>query len=64
MEVSIIFQIAAVGILISVINQVLTRSGREEQATMVILAGVVVVLFWIIQHISELFDTVQQLFQL
>ena len=64
MEVTVIFQIAAVGILVSVLNQVLIRSGREEQAMMTTLAGLVVVLYWVIQHISDLFNTVQQLFQL
>ena len=64
MDISIVFRIAAVGILVSVLNQVLMRSGREEQATMTTLAGLVVVLFWIIQYIHELFETVQQLFQL
>ena len=64
MEISVIFQIAAVGILVSVLNQVLIRSGREEQATMTTLAGLVVVLYWVIQHISDLFNTVQRLFQL
>lgn len=64
MDINIVFKIAAVGILVSVLNQVLIRSGREEQATMTTLAGLVVVLFWVIQYISQLFDTVQTLFQL
>ncbi len=64
MDINIVFKIAAVGILVSVLNQVLIRSGREEQATMTTLAGLVVVLFWIIQYISQLFETVQTLFQL
>jgi len=64
MDVSIIFKIAAVGILISVLNQVLIRAGREEQAMMTTLAGLVVVLFWVIQYISDLFVTIQDLFQL
>ena len=64
MEITVIFQIAAVGILVSVLNQVLIRSGREEQAMMTTLAGLVVVLYWVIQHISDLFNTVQSLFQL
>lgn len=64
MDVSIIFRIAAVGILVSVLNQVLIRSGREEQAMLTTLAGLVVVLFWVIQYISDLFDTVRTLFQL
>jgi len=64
MEITIVFQIAAVGILVAVLNQVLIRAGREEQAMMTTLAGLVVVLFWIIQYISTLFNTVQTLFQL
>lgn len=64
MDITIVFKIAAVGILVSVLNQVLIRSGREEQATMTTLAGLVVVLFWVVQYISQLFDTVQTLFQL
>ena len=52
MDVNLIFKIAAIGILVSVLNQVLTRSGREEQATMVTLAGLVVVLMMIVQQIS------------
>ena len=55
MDVNLIFKIAAIGILVSVLNQVLTRSGREEQATMVTLAGLVVVLMMIVQQISALF---------
>lgn len=64
MEISIVFRIAAVGILVAVLNQVLIRAGREEQAMMTTLAGLVVVLFWVIQYISQLFDTVQTLFRL
>ena len=64
MEINIVFRIAAVGILVAVLHQVLMRAGREEQAMMTTLAGLVVVLFWVIQYISQLFDTVQTLFQL
>ena len=64
MEINIVFQIAAVGILVAVLNQVLVRAGREEQAMMTTLAGLVVVLFWVIQYISQLFDTVQTLFHI
>lgn len=64
MEINIVFRIAAVGILVAVLHQVLMRAGREEQAMLTTLAGLVVVLFWVIQHISQLFDTVQTLFQL
>jgi stage III sporulation protein AC len=63
-DITIVFKIAAVGILVSVLNQVLLRSGREEQAMLTTLAGLIVVLFWIIQYISDLFKTVQTLFQL
>lgn len=64
MDVDLIFQIAAVGILVSVLNQVLARSGREEQATMVTLAGLVVVLMMVVQQISDLFELVKNLFSL
>ena len=62
MEVDLIFKIAAVGIIITILNQVLVRSGREEQATMTTLAGLVVVLMILAQRISELFDLVKTLF--
>ena len=52
MEINIVFRIAAMGILVAVLNQVLIRAGREEQAMMTTLAGLVVVLFWVIQYIS------------
>ena len=64
MEINIVFRIAAVGILVAVLHQVLMRAGREEQAMLTTLAGLVVVLFWVIQYISPLFETVQTLFQL
>ena len=64
MDVNIVFRIAAVGILVSVLNQVLVRAGREEQAMMTSLAGIVVVLYWVIQYISRLFETVQTIFNL
>ena len=64
MEINIVFRIAPVGILVAVLHQVLMRAGREEQAMLTTLAGLVVVLFWVIQYISQLFDTVQTLFQL
>ena len=57
-----IFKIAAVGIIVSILNQVLSRSGREEQATMTTLAGLVVVLMIVAQKISDLFDLVKNLF--
>lgn len=58
-----IFKIAAIGIIVSILNQVLARSGREEQATMTTLAGLVVVLMVVSQKIAELFDLVKALFQ-
>ena len=64
MDIDLIFRIAAIGILISVLNQVLTRSGREEQATMTTLAGLVVVLMMVVQEISDLFNLVKDLFGL
>ena len=63
MEIDLIFKIAAVGIIVSILNQVLVRSGREEQATMTSLAGLVVVLMIVVQHIAELFDLVKTLFR-
>ena len=62
MDVELIFKIAAVGIIVTILNQVLVRSGREEQATMTTLAGLVVVLFIVVQKISQLFELVKQLF--
>ena len=64
MEIDIIFKIAAVGILVSVLNMVLKNAGRDEQAMLTTLAGLIVVLYWVIGYISELFKTVQTLFQL
>ena len=63
MEVDLIFKIAAIGILVAVLNQLLIRSGREEQATMTSLAGLVVVLMIVVQRIAELFDLVKTLFR-
>jgi len=64
MDITVVFQIAAVGILVAVLNQVLKGAGRDDQATMTTLAGLIVVLFWIISYVSNLFGTVQELFQL
>ena len=63
MEIDLIFKIAAIGIIVSILNQVLSRSGRDEQATMTTLAGLVVVLMMLAQKIAELFNLVTQLFQ-
>lgn len=64
MDVDIIFKIAGIGIAIAVINQILSKAGREDYALMTTLAGIVIVLFFIIRMISEFFDTVKTLFQL
>ena len=64
MDVDLIFRIAAIGIIVAVLNQVLVRSGRDEQAMMTTLAGLVVVLMMVVQQISTLFDTVKTLFGL
>lgn len=63
-NVELIFQIAAIGILVSVLNQLLIRSGREEQALMTTLAGLIVVLLMVINQISMLFDTIKSVFNL
>ncbi|MBQ6706717.1 MAG: stage III sporulation protein AC [Clostridia bacterium] len=64
MEVDLIFKIAAIGIIVAVLNQVLIRSGREEQAMLTTLAGLIVVLTIIVSEISELFSTVKSVFGL
>jgi len=64
MDIGALFQIAAVGILVAVLNQVLIRAGREEQAMMISLAGIVLVLFWVIQYVNDLFTEVQTIFNL
>ncbi len=62
MNVDLIFQIAGVGIVVSVLNQLLTRAGREEQALLTTIAGLVVVLMIISQEIGQLFDMIKQIF--
>ena len=64
MSVTLIFKIAAVGILVSVLSQVLKHSGREEQAFLTSLAGLLLVLFWILPYVYELFVTMEKLFTL
>jgi len=64
LDVDLIFKIAAIGIIVAVLNQVLIRSGREEQAMMTTLAGIIVVLTLIVTEISDLFRTVKSLFGL
>ena len=64
MEVDLIFKIAAVGILVAVLNLLLSRSGRDEQALMTTIAGLVVVLVILVQRIADLFDLIRRLFEL
>ena len=64
MEIDLVFKIAAVGIIVAVLNQLLIRSGREEQAMMTTLAGLIVVLTMVVSQISQLFQLIKQLFQL
>ena len=64
MDVDLIFKIAAIGIIVAVLNQLLIRSGREEQALLTTLAGLIVVLSMIVGEISDLFDTVKSVFGL
>ena len=64
MDVDMIFRIAGIGILVAVLNQVLSRAGRDEQAMMTTLAGLVVVLMMVVQEIADLFALVKNLFQL
>lgn len=62
MDIDLIFRIAAIGILVAVLNQLLSKSGREEQAMMTTLAGLVVVLLMVVKEIANLFETVKTLF--
>ena len=64
MDVDLIFKIAAIGIIVAVLNQLLVRSGREEQAMLMTLAGLIAVLTMIVTQISELFETVKTVFDL
>lgn len=64
MSINLIFRIAAVGILVSVLGQVLKHAGREEQAFLVSLSGLILVLMWVIPYILELFETIQRLFSI
>ena len=64
MEASLSFNIAAVGILVSVISQILKHSGREEQAFLTSLAGLLLVLYWIVPYISDLFEAMKKMFEL
>jgi stage III sporulation protein AC len=64
MNVDLIFKIAAIGIIVAILNQLLIRSGREEQAMMTTIAGLIVVLMMIIQEIAVLFDSIKSIFGL
>ena len=64
MNVDLIFQIAGIGIIVAVLNQLLVRAGREEQALLTTIAGLIVVLFIIVQQIGDLFNTVKTIFNL
>ncbi|MBR4306191.1 MAG: stage III sporulation protein AC [Ruminiclostridium sp.] len=64
MDIDLIFKIAAIGIVVAILNQLLQRSGREEQAMMTTIAGLVVVLMMIVTEISRLFDTIKNVFNL
>ena len=64
MDVDLIFRIAAIGLIVAILNQLLVRSGREEQAMMTTIAGLIVVLMMIISQIQELFDTIKSVFGL
>jgi len=64
LDVDLIFKIAAIGIIVAVLNQVLIRAGREEQAMMTTLAGLIVVLMMLVYEISDLFETVKRVFGL
>ena len=64
MDIDLIFKIAAIGIIVSILNQVLSRSGREEQAMLTTLAGLIVVLMMVLGQIQQLFDTIKSMFGL
>ena len=64
MEINLIFKIAAVGIIISILNQILKHSGRDDQAFLTGLEGLLLVLYWILPYILELFTTMQKLFDM
>ena len=64
MDSGIIFKIAAVGIIVSILNQILKHSGRDDQAFLTSLAGILIVLYWVIPYIVELFSSMQKLFDI
>lgn len=64
MDITIIFKIAAVGIIVTVLGQVLKQSGRDEQAFLLSLVGLIIVLFWVVPYITKLFETMEALFMI
>ena len=64
MNTDIIFKIAAVGVIVSILNQILKHSGRDDQAFLTSLAGILIVLYWVIPYIVELFSSMQKLFDI
>ena len=64
MPINLLFKIAAVGIIVTILNQVLKHSGRDEQAFFISLGGLLVVLFWIVPYITDLFEMMEKLFQM
>lgn len=62
MEIGLIFKIAAVGIIVTILSQILKHSGREEHAYLVVLAGIIIVLLWIVPYLLDLFETIQSMF--
>ena len=64
MNPDIIFKIAAVGVIVSILNQILKHSGRDDQAFLTSLAGILIVLYWVIPYIVELFSSMQKLFDI
>ena len=64
MDINLIFQIAGIGIVVAVINQLLSRAGRDEQALLITIAGLIVVLFILTERIGELFDSIKRIFNL
>lgn len=64
MNTDIIFKIAAVGVIVSILNQILKHSGRDDQAFLTSLAGILIVLYWVIPYIIELFSSMQKLFDI
>lgn len=64
MNTDIIFKIAAVGVIVSILNQILKHSGRDDQAFLTSLAGILIILYWVIPYIVELFSSMQKLFDI